>query len=91
MHGSYPYGYVEGANGIGIGAGDKGFKRPSTLPVDSIYAARYNVRGDLAPLNHPGYVKEAQQLVPVSLLANGVYFAGTMALQALAEFEKANR
>lgn len=82
------YGYVRGFNGMGIGAGDMAFLQPTTLPIDSIYGPRYNVRGDLDP-QAPGFVKLAQQFVPVSLLANGVYFSGDFSLQALVEFEKA--
>jgi len=81
--------YIQGRTGFGIGAGAMALQQPSTLPIDSIYAAKYNVEKTLAP-QAPGYVKEQQNFVPVSLLANGVYFAGTMALEALSEFEKAN-
>ena len=83
------YKYIQGRTGYGIGAEAMGFQQPTSLPVDSIYAARYNARLTMAP-QAPGYLKEAQNFVPVSLLANGVYFSGDMALQALSEFEKGN-
>lgn len=87
---SYPYRFRQGYTGFGIGAEDMGLERPTTLPIDSMYSARHNVLHTLAP-QAPGYVKEQQYLVPVSLLANGLYFGGTLALQALADFERANQ
>ena len=87
----YPYRFRQGVHGIGIGAGDMAVEQPTTLPVDSHYGPRYNVRGDLAPLSQGGYAKLGQDFVPVSLLANAVYAAGTLALQALADFERANQ
>lgn len=84
----FPYSFIPGADRLGIGVENMGMQRPSTLPVDSIYAPRYNVRGTL-DLHSNAYVKMGQNLVPVSLLANGLYFGGTFELQALSMFEKA--
>jgi hypothetical protein len=82
------YGFIRRYLNIGIGVESEGFQRPTSLPSDNIYAPRYNVKGQLDP-QQPGYLKLAQEFVPVSLLANGVYLQGTLALQALSEFEKA--
>jgi len=86
----YPYRFVDRFDNIGIGVEDMGFTQPTTLPVDSIYAARYNVQMTLAP-QAPGYLKQQQNLVPVGLRANGVYMSGELALQALVEFERAGQ
>lgn len=87
---SMKYSFQYGRTGFGVGVGNMGFQRPSSLPADNIYAPRYNVKSQLDP-QAPGYVKLKQEFVPVSLMANGVYFQGTLAMQALAEFEKANK
>lgn len=81
------YRYIFGRTGFGVGADNMALAQPTTLPVDSMYGPRYNVRRDLGP-HSPGFVKEQQNFVPVDLLANGVYMSGTLALQALAQFDK---
>jgi hypothetical protein len=81
------YGYLFGRTGFGVGTGNQALAQPTSLPVDSIYAPRYNAKRDLGP-QAPGYLKQEQNFVPVSLLANGIYFQGTLELEALAEFEK---
>jgi len=82
------YNYTPGKTGFGIGVENFALEQPTTLPIDSIYSVRNNVRGDLSP-HAPGYIKGSQNFVPVSLQGNGVYFSGAVALQALVEFEKA--
>ena len=79
-----PYHYLPGktGDGAGVGVDDMALVQPTTLPIDSIYAPRYNVRKSLAP-QAPGYVKLNQEFVPVDLLANGVYFSGTFLLTSL--------
>jgi len=81
------YSYLVGRSGYGIGVENLALRQPTTLPVDSIYAPKYNIQNSLAPQS-PGFVKMYQNFVPVSLLANGVYFSGALALQALSDFEK---
>ena len=85
---SFPYSFTPGSDRLGIGAENMGLNQPTTLPIDSIYAPRYNVKGTL-DLHANAYVKQGQNLVPVSLLANGLYFAGTFELQALSSFQEA--
>lgn len=79
-----PFHYVEGitGGGAGVGVGNEALIQPTTLPVDSIYAPRYNVLHSMAP-QAPGFVKLNQQFVPVDLIANGVYFSGTFLLTSL--------
>lgn len=76
------YNYVFGRTGFGVGAGNMGFSRPSTLPVDSKYGPRRNVLHNIA-LYQPNVLITAQSLPAVDLLANGLYFHGTIALGAL--------
>lgn len=81
------YSYVKGRvfGNLGTGANAMGFKQPQTLPkYDGWLRPRYEVRGQLA-VQAPGFVKENQQYVPVSLLGNGIELQGQFALQALAQ------
>lgn len=82
---------------LGIGTGNLALQRFQTLPIDSIYSARNNVIGDL-DIHQGGSVQlgsivdgqfRPPETAPVSLRANGLYFSGELALQALVEFEKA--
>ena len=91
------YGYKNNPVGLGIGVEKLGFQQPTTLPIDSIYAARYNVRETLDPYSGAGLIRgvnlhgqfRQSEIVDVSLRGNGLYFAGDLALEALIEFEKA--
>lgn len=80
------YNYLFGRTGFGIGAGNQALEQPTTLPVDSIYAPRYNVKMSMNSVN-PAYLKYNQDFTSVDLLSNGLYFAGTFALGALAPAE----
>lgn len=80
-----PYNFRAGAKGIGIGAENMALIQPTTLPVDSIYAPRYNVQRSLGPYGG-GALKYAQELPYVSVKGQGVYLAGDMAMQALIDF-----
>lgn len=84
------YDFVYGRTGYGIGVENMGFVKPQTDPIDSIYGPAYNVRGQLMSLK-PGFLKIAHQFVPVDLRANGVYFSGDFALQALSDFNNGNQ
>lgn len=79
-----PFHYIPGITGDGAGVGveNEALVQPTTLPVDSIYAAKYNVLHSMAP-QAPGYVKLNQQFVPVDLIANGVYFSREFLLTSL--------
>lgn len=83
---AFPYSFRRGrAQGLGIGAEGYGLERPSTLPrCDGWQRPRYMVRGALDP-QAPGFVKEGQQLVPASLVGNGLYSSGQLELQKLAQ------
>lgn len=80
------YAFIKGVPGkLGVGVSDLGLERPSTVPIQSIYGQRYNVRHHLGPVA-PGYAKVGQQVVPVSMLGNsGIYLAGQIKLQTLAQ------
>lgn len=82
-----PYEYLPGYTGFGVGSENESFQRPTTIPIDSQYGPRYNVKGNIAPQS-PGYLKMGQSLVPVDLKGQGVYFSGDIALQALSDFQK---
>lgn len=75
------------AGSLGVGALGYGFEAPSTLPLyDGWMRPRYQVRGQL-DVQAPGFVKEGQQFVPVSLVGNGIELQGQLALQALSQLQ----
>ena len=82
----FPYGFVPGPNTLGIGTGNQGFERSQTIPVNSIYGPRYNVKDEIDATAR-GTLVLYQKGPMVDLQANGVYFSGTLALSALSEFE----
>lgn len=87
---AYPYDFVKKLGNVGVGVENLGFLPPSTLPLyDGWMRARYRVRGQLDP-QAPGFVKSSQQFQPVSLLGNGSYLQGQLALQALAQLTGGN-
>lgn len=64
------YSFVRGIGvKLGTGVSDLGFKRPSSVPIQSMYGPRYNVQRSFAP-NSPGFVKLRQEVVAVSLLGD---------------------
>ena len=83
----FPYSFKRGFNGFGIGVEDLGFERPTSIPANTFYGSRYNVRKTLEP-QAPGYVLQGQSLVSVDLKGDGAYFAGAMAMQALSDFNR---
>ena len=87
MPSNSPYGFRQGYNGFGIGIEDLGFERPTTIPANTFYGPRYNVRNCVEP-QAPGYVLQGQSLVSVDLKGDGAYFSGAMAMQALSDFNK---
>jgi len=73
------------AGDLGVGALGLSYERSQTLPLyDGFYTPRYAVQGQLA-VQAPGFVKENQQFVPVSLVGNGIGLQGQLALQALSQ------
>lgn len=80
-----PYHFRPGVRGIGIGAENMALIQPTTLPVDSIYAPRYNVQRSMYSYSG-GALKLAQELPFVSVKGQGVYLSGEMAMQALVDF-----
>lgn len=86
-----PYNYRAGPNTLGIGVENMALERQPIAVDFSTYGPRYNVRGDFAPFLGAGQFPLAPSVPAVSLRANGVYLSGDMALQALTDFNKANK
>lgn len=80
------YAFIKGIpSKLGVGVSDLGFERPSSVPTQSFYGPRYNVRRHLGPVA-PGFVKLGQQVVPVSILgSSGISLHGTPKLTTLAD------
>lgn len=84
------YNFIRGPENLGVGTGAMALVRPQTNPVQSIYGARYNVQRHYGP-QAPAFMKWGNQVVPVSILGNGSYLAGQIALQALTDLEKGKK
>lgn len=74
-------------SGLGVGISNLSYQRSIPLVDATLYGPRYNVDGQLFS-TRPGFIKLEQQYVDVGLLGNGAGFAGVLALQQLADFEK---
>lgn len=85
-----PYNYRAGPNTLGIGVDNLALERQGVGIDMPIYGPRYNVRGSFAPLMGGAQFPIVQELPHVGLRANGVYLSGTLALQALTDYNKAN-
>lgn len=72
------------ANNLGVGVSNKGFAKPQTDPIQSIYGPAYNVRGQLAS-TVGGAMLLNKKVVVVSITGNGAYGSGTYNLTPLAE------
>jgi hypothetical protein len=86
-----PYRYRAGPDRLGIGVDNMALERPPIASDFSTYGPRYNVRGDFAPFRGAAQFPLAPLVPNVGLRANGVYLSGDMALQALTDFNKANK
>lgn len=87
----WPYTYRAGPDRLGIGVDNMALNR-NPIAVDfNTYGPRYNVQRDFAPLRgaaqFPLYVSGPMN----DLRANGVYLSGSLALQALTDYNKANK
>lgn len=79
--------YIARPSGLGVGTSNLAYQRSIPLSDPSLYVPRYVVDGGLTTVA-PAFVKDRQQVVDVGLLGNGAGFAGIMALQQLAAFER---
>lgn len=87
----WPYRYRAGPDTLGIGVDNMALER-NPIAVDySTYGPRYNVQRDFAPFLGAAQFPIAPQVPKVGLRANGVYMSGDLALQALTDFNKANK
>lgn len=71
---------------LGEGVDYLGFERPRNVITDSMYGPAYNVRGQLIT-QAPAYVKMQQEVVPVGLRGDGLYFQGQLLQSPLAKEE----
>lgn len=85
-----PYSYRAGPNTLGIGVENMALLRPGVAVDQPNYGPRYEVRGSINPFMGGAFYPVAPHGPYISLRADGVYLSGQMALQALADFEKAN-
>lgn len=76
---------------LGVGTKDLGFRRQTTIPVNSRYLGntgprQWNVRRSLGPVTQPGFMILNGAVVPVPLSGNfGLGIAGQFVLQTLAQ------
>jgi hypothetical protein len=84
----FPYKYKAGPNTLGVGVENYALERPGIAIDSPIYGPRYNVQRDFAPFLGAAQFPINTYGPEIDLRANGVYMSGTMALQALADFNK---
>jgi hypothetical protein len=84
------YNFIRTPENRGVGTGAMALARPQTDPIQSLYGPRYNVQRHLGP-SAPAFMKWRNQVVPVSILGNGSYLQGQLALQALVDMEKGRK
>jgi hypothetical protein len=81
------YFYTSGARNLGVGVDDLAFRSVFGKPVFGPYSKGYVTERTLFS-QKPGYVKLAQDYVPVSLVGNGQQLSGRIELQRLAQMQK---
>jgi len=82
------FSFLKSTDNIGVGTGDLGYRRSTTIPVDSTYLGpQWNIKRSLGPLNNPGYMKLAQELVPVGIRGSGLGISGQYSLGQLITFD----
>lgn len=86
-----PYNYIAGPDRLGIGVDNMALVRPPIATDFSTYGPRYNVMRDFAPFLGASQFPLAVYGPKTDLRANGVYLSGSLALQALTDFNKANK
>lgn len=68
----HPYEYRDThASKLGAGVSDLSLVRPQSLLMSGIAGPRYNVQGQLN-VQAPAFVKQQQQLIPLSMIGNGL-------------------
>jgi hypothetical protein len=83
------FSFIKSTNNVGVGTRDLGFRRTTTIPVDSFYLGpQWNPRRQLIPFGNPGYMKLNQEVVPVGIRGAGIGISGQYALQSLVDMGK---
>jgi len=78
---------VQATENLGVGTRNLGFVRNQSIPVDSTYLGpQWNIKRSFGPVNNPGYMKLAQELVPVGIRGSGLGISGQYTLSQLVDF-----
>lgn len=86
-----PYNYRAGPERLGIGVDNMALERQPIAVDAPNYGPRYNVHGSFSPLAGAAQFPYAPIGPMVSTKGHGVYMSGDMALDALTNFNKANK
>ena len=81
------FSFLKATDNVGVGTRDLGYRRSTSIPIDSTYLGpQWNIKRSIGPVNNPGYMKLAQQVVPVSVRGSGIGISGQYTLPQLIEF-----